>query len=275
MMEINLIAKNKIADYIQRQPEAQTVFLNWLTDFPYREAKGIARHIERSSGGTFSRASSPLNRDEYHIEYCTNNILRTAYISCLGTQKQMEAYYRSEFEKEQPGDQDLVMEVRTTEVILTPPLSMGSSAAFSEKTVGNPNENTLIIDSNDKETAHAGSAYVESDRDYKTKFEYEQALNRAIAIFEAQPDTPEFEELNLLLPLVKRYEDTKLSLPKLDIADVIRLTIKNFNLLRPMLIPIIGSEEEVELFLTGKHQLQEETVELICNTIGIQWKLYR
>jgi hypothetical protein len=29
-MEINLIAKNKIADYIQQQPESQTTFLNWL-----------------------------------------------------------------------------------------------------------------------------------------------------------------------------------------------------------------------------------------------------
>ncbi|MEO6980899.1 MAG: hypothetical protein ABI113_21065 [Mucilaginibacter sp.] len=66
-MEINLIARNKIADYIQQHPEAQTVFLNWLKNFPYMEAKSITRRIERSSPEEFTRASSPLNNGEYQI----------------------------------------------------------------------------------------------------------------------------------------------------------------------------------------------------------------
>jgi hypothetical protein len=74
-----------------------------------------------------------------------------------------------------------------------------------------------------------------------------------------------------LLPLVKDYEDMKLNLPELAVLDVIRLTIGNFDLLRQLLIPIIGNEEEVDLFLTGKLQLSKATLELICNTIGIRY----
>jgi antitoxin component HigA of HigAB toxin-antitoxin module len=268
-MEIDLIARNKIADYIQQQPEAQTVFLNWLRNFPYMEAKSIARQIEKSSTGEFSHASSPLNNGEYQIAYHTNYALKTAYISWLGTQKELEDYMQAEFEKQLVKNPGLEFRVKRTNVVLIPPPSMTSSHV--EKTMLNTDGNSGIININGEVTVHYRPPYLESDRDYRTKVEYEQALNKAIAIFEAQPDTPEFEELSSLLPLVKHYEDTKLILPELDISDVIRLTIKNFNLLRPMLEPIIGRQEEVDLFLAGKQQLPEETLKLICNSFGIRY----
>ncbi len=41
----------------------------------------------------------------------------------------------------------------------------------------------------------------------KTEPEYKVALERTITIFHTEPDTPEFEELEQLLVLVKDYED--------------------------------------------------------------------
>jgi HTH-type transcriptional regulator/antitoxin HigA len=146
-----------------------------------------------------------------------------------------------------------------------------SSTKQAEKMLLNADGSSDTMNINEKVTVHSVSPYLESDHDYKTKAEYEQALNRVIAIFEAQPGTPEFEELSSLLPLVEHYEDTKLILPELEISDVIRLTIKNFDLLKPMLKPIIGQEKEVDLFLAGKQQLPEETLKLICNSIGIRY----
>jgi antitoxin component HigA of HigAB toxin-antitoxin module len=270
-MEINLIAKNKIADYIQRKPEAQTVFLNWLRDFPYREAKSIAFQIERSSPGESSSASSPLNHGEYQIEYHTNYVLKSTYISWLGTRKEMEDHLHTEFEKERAKNPGLNFRTIKTKVVLIPPPPMSSSKRRKEEIIVNADGNPLNINFIDEVTRPATPVYVESDQDYRTKAEYEQALNRAISIFDARPDTPEFEELSSLLPLVKHYEDTKLILPELDISDVIRLTIKNFNLLMPMLKPIIGSEEEVDQFLAGKQLLPEETLKLICNSLGIRY----
>lgn len=270
-MEINLIAKNKIADYIQQHPEAQTVFLNWLKNFPYMEAKSISRQIERSSTGESSSASSPLDNGEYQIEYRTNYLLKTTYISWLGTRKELEDYMHAEFEKERAKNPGLNFRVIKTTVVLTPPPPMSSSIKHTGEIMVNADGNPVNINFIEEVTVLPRPLYVESDLDYRTKVEYEQALNRAISIFDARPDTPEFEELSSLLPLVKHYEDTKLILPELDISDVIRLTIKNFDLLRPMLKPIIGRQEEVDLFLAGKQQLPEQMLKLICNNLGIRY----
>jgi antitoxin component HigA of HigAB toxin-antitoxin module len=270
-MEINLIAKNKIADYIQQQPEAQTAFLNWLRDFPYMEAKSIARQIERSSPGESPSASSPLNNGEYQIAYHTNYLLKTTYISWLGTRKELEDYRHAEFEKERAKNPGLNFRVIKTTVVLIPPPPMSSAIKHTGEIMLNADGNPGNINFIDEVTEHPRPLYVESDQDYRTKEEYEQALNRAIDIFDVLPDSPEFEELSSLLPLIKHYEDTKLILPELDISDVIRLTIKNFNLLRPMLKPIIGSEEKVNLFLAGEQRLPEETLKLICNSLGIRY----
>ncbi|MVN20561.1 transcriptional regulator [Mucilaginibacter arboris] len=41
----------------------------------------------------------------------------------------------------------------------------------------------------------------------KSEIAYKKALERTISIFHAEPGTPEFEELEQLLILVKDYED--------------------------------------------------------------------
>jgi HTH-type transcriptional regulator/antitoxin HigA len=41
-----------------------------------------------------------------------------------------------------------------------------------------------------------------------TETEYEKTLARIEEIFNAKPDTPEGDELDLLVTLVERYEDT-------------------------------------------------------------------
>jgi len=45
----------------------------------------------------------------------------------------------------------------------------------------------------------------------KTELEYQQALARLEEIIDAEPDTPEMEELELLALLVDTYENARLS----------------------------------------------------------------
>lgn len=47
----------------------------------------------------------------------------------------------------------------------------------------------------------------------KTQAQYRKALSRTIEIFHAEENTPEFDELELLLVLVKDYENKHLKLP--------------------------------------------------------------
>ncbi|MDN5286241.1 MAG: hypothetical protein JWR38_2515 [Mucilaginibacter sp.] len=268
-MTINLIAKNKIADYIEQHPEAQTTFLAWLKDFPYMEGPSIARRIKRSSPGELSPASSPLNNGEYQIEYHTNYWLKTTYITWLGSRDEREAFSRAEFEKARAKNPGLEFRTKVTTIKLVPPPppSQMSSGSILISLDGN----STIVETNEETRAPAEQLYIESDQDFKTKAEYEKALNRAIAIFDARPETPEFDELNLLLPLIKHYEDSKLVLPQLDMADVIRHEIKSFDMLKPLLNPVIGNEDDVNLFLAGKKQLSEETLKAACGVIGIRF----
>ena len=47
----------------------------------------------------------------------------------------------------------------------------------------------------------------------KTKSDYEKALQGVEALFEAEPNTPEGDRLEMLVTLVQQYEDEHYSLP--------------------------------------------------------------
>ena len=56
----------------------------------------------------------------------------------------------------------------------------------------------------------------------KNEGEYKEALSRTIHIFHAEPGTPEYEELKVLLVLVKDYEAKHIIVPELNSIDVVR-----------------------------------------------------
>lgn len=89
----------------------------------------------------------------------------------------------------------------------------------------------------------------------KTEPEYKVALERTISIFYAEPDDPEFEELELLLVLVKDYEDKNIIIPELDPIEVIKLKMEEKGVKAKDLESIIGSKGHVSLVLSGKREL--------------------
>jgi len=60
----------------------------------------------------------------------------------------------------------------------------------------------------------------------KTEAEYKIALKRTIEIFNAKENTPDGEELDLLLLLVKDYEDRHYHIPDPDPIEVIKLKLE-------------------------------------------------
>lgn len=60
----------------------------------------------------------------------------------------------------------------------------------------------------------------------ETEDEYDIALKRTIEIFHADQDTPEGMELNLLLVLVKNYEDQHYPIPEPDPVEVAKLKLE-------------------------------------------------
>lgn len=89
----------------------------------------------------------------------------------------------------------------------------------------------------------------------KTKTEYNKALKRTMAIFQAEQDTPESDELELLLVLVKDYEDKHIVLPEVDPIDAVKLKMEERGLKAKDLEPLIGSKGHVSSILSGRREL--------------------
>ena len=89
----------------------------------------------------------------------------------------------------------------------------------------------------------------------KTEAQYKKALKRAMEIFQATKGTPEADELDLLLVLVKDYEDKHIHLPELDPIDAIKLKMEERGLKAKDLEPLIGTKGHVSSILSGRREL--------------------
>ena len=255
-----LTTKNKIADYIEQHPEAQTAFLTWLKEFPYWESNNNENQpIVGILNGWFG-----LGRGDYWIEFKFNPWLKTGYMVWIGTEKARIEYENSKIEKLRIQHPDLV----TTSVTFTTPASTHRSKKGSKE--------------NHFDLTDVGSSYaleifpstveghVSSEQDLKTQTEYENTLNRAIVLFDAHPGTPEFDELASLLLLNTNYEASHIELPRLALLDVIKLKMEMLEMNPSHLTFIIGSDEEVNLFLTGKNTLPNKILKTVCKLLCIR-----
>ena len=89
----------------------------------------------------------------------------------------------------------------------------------------------------------------------KTEREYKKALKRAMEIFHAEPNTPEDDELGVLILLIKDYEDRTIQMPQLDPIEVIKLKMEERGLKNKDLESIIGSKGHVSSILSGRREI--------------------
>ncbi len=89
----------------------------------------------------------------------------------------------------------------------------------------------------------------------KTEAAYQKALTRTLAIFQAKENTPEAEELALLLVLIKDYEDKHIQLPDIDPLDIIKLKMEERGMKAKDLSPLIGSKGHVSSILSGRREI--------------------
>lgn len=89
----------------------------------------------------------------------------------------------------------------------------------------------------------------------KTESEHKIALARATKIFHAESGTPEDDELDLLLVLIKDYEDRTIKMPELNPLEVIKMKMKERGMKAKDLEPIIGSKGHVSSILSGRRDL--------------------
>lgn len=89
----------------------------------------------------------------------------------------------------------------------------------------------------------------------KTDEDYNNASMRMMEIFHAEPNTREGDELDLLIVLVKDYDDKHYQLPELDALEVIKYKMQEMGLKAKDLEPIIGSKGHVSAILSGRREI--------------------
>jgi len=103
----------------------------------------------------------------------------------------------------------------------------------------------------------------------KTEEEYESTLERIDALMDAVPDTPEGDELELLVTLVELYEEKVYPIALPDPVSAIRFRMEQQGLKQKDLISFFGSRSKVSEVLSGKRQLSLTMIRKLHSHLGI------
>lgn len=90
--------------------------------------------------------------------------------------------------------------------------------------------------------------------------DYEAALDRIETLMGAKANTPEGEELDILVTLIEAYETSRFSIPQPNPLAAIQFVMEQNGLKQKDLEPYIGHSGRVSEVLSGKRKL---TIEMI------------
>lgn len=103
----------------------------------------------------------------------------------------------------------------------------------------------------------------------KNEREYEAALNYIDTIFDAKPNTPQGEELALLLLVIKDYEEKHHEVAAPDAIEVVKLYMYEHGLKNKDLEPFIGSKSYVSQILNRQKPLTADIMRALHKQLGI------
>ena len=103
----------------------------------------------------------------------------------------------------------------------------------------------------------------------KTDAEYKKAISRTLEIFQAEEGTSESDELDLLLVLIKDYEDKNIKLPSINPTEIIKLKLEEKGLKMKDLEPVMGSKGHISSILSGKRELTLKMAKKLHAFLGI------
>jgi HTH-type transcriptional regulator/antitoxin HigA len=103
----------------------------------------------------------------------------------------------------------------------------------------------------------------------KTEEDYNKASMRMMELFHSEPNTPESDELDLLVVLIKDYDEKHYQLPELDALEVIKYKMQEMGIKAKDLETIIGSKGHVSAILSGKREITLKMAQKLKNYFGI------
>jgi HTH-type transcriptional regulator / antitoxin HigA len=106
-------------------------------------------------------------------------------------------------------------------------------------------------------------------RPIKTEADYQAALAEIDRLFDAEPNTPAGDRLDVLATLVEAYEEQHYSLPAPDPIEAITYHMESRGLSRRDLEPYLGSRARVAEVLNRKRPLSLEMIRRLHTGLGI------
>jgi len=103
----------------------------------------------------------------------------------------------------------------------------------------------------------------------KTDKEYEAVLARIDRLMSAMPGTPQAEELEIWVHLVKIYEDRFFPIDPPNPIEAIRFRMEQQDLRQSDLAPYIGSKSKVSEVLNGRRSLSLSMIRKLHDGLGI------
>ena len=103
----------------------------------------------------------------------------------------------------------------------------------------------------------------------RTEKDYEDALARIEEIFDAEPDTPEGDELEILASLVETYENKNYPIGLPDPIEAIKIRMEDLGLNRKDLEDAIGSKGRISEILNRKRPLTLPMVQRLSKKLGL------
>ena len=108
----------------------------------------------------------------------------------------------------------------------------------------------------------------------KTENDYINVTNRLMEIFQAEVGSPEHDELELLIVLVKDYDDHHYQLPTLSPLDAIKYKMEEKGLKAKDLEPVLGSKGHVSSILSGRRELTLKTAKRLKDFFELPAELF-
>lgn len=106
----------------------------------------------------------------------------------------------------------------------------------------------------------------------KTEEDYNKALKRLETIFNAEPDSPEGDEAELLGILIEKYEDEHYPIDPPDPIEAIKFRMEQMDMDKKDLAKIIGYKSRVSEIFSRKRKLNLEMIRRLHERMKIPYE---
>jgi HTH-type transcriptional regulator/antitoxin HigA len=103
----------------------------------------------------------------------------------------------------------------------------------------------------------------------KTKRDYKQAMERLEKIFDAEPGTPQGDELDILGILIEKYESSHFPIDFPDPIEAIKFRMEQMGYNQKDLVNVIGYKSRVSEIMSRRRKLSLEMIRKLSSSLNI------